>query len=233
MDDVIGTALCNFYYRKDDTAITVSSSITEDDVIPVTYLFRTYNEMPSIEQLALDHCKGKVLDVGAGSGCHSQVLQERGEKVAAIDLSEGAVKVMKERGIEAEKQNFYAVEDNYDTLLFLMNGIGIAGTLDQLPAFLNKARSILNPGGQIILDSSDIRYMFAEEDGSVWVNLNTEYYGEVTYEMSYQGLKTTPFNWLFVDFETLKKVATECGLKTELLSEGEHFDYLAKLTFNP
>ena len=228
--DAIGQALLAFYNHKDNTDIVVKSSITDDDIIPVNYLFRVYTEMPIIEQKALDLCKGKVLDVGAASGCHSKILKEKGVDVCAIDISEGAVEVMKLQEISAKQLDFFEVKEQYDTLLFLMNGVGIAGTLKELPMFLNHAKSLIKPNGQILLDSSDIAYLFKEDDGSEWVNLNTNYYGEVSYQMEYKNHLTEPFNWLFVDFEKLKEVAQSCGLKCELVCEGEHYDYLARLT---
>lgn len=228
--DAIGQALLAFYNHKDNTDIVVKSSITEDDIIPIEYLFRTYAQMPVIEQKALDLCEGKVLDVGAASGCHSKILKEKRIDVTAIDISGGAVEVMNLQGIAAKNQNFFDVTEKHDTLLFLMNGVGIAGTLNELSQFLNHAKSLLKPNGQILLDSSDIAYLFKEDDGSEWININTNYYGEVSYQMEYKNHLTEPFNWLFVDFEKLKEVAISCGLKCELVCEGEHYDYLARLS---
>lgn len=229
-NDAIGEALLAYYNNQDKTNVVVKSSITEDDVIPIKYLFRTWDEMPLLEQKALELSRGSVLDVGAASGCHSLVLQEKGLDVTPIDISKGAVDVMNLQGLEAKEIDFYTVNKQYDTLLFLMNGVGIAGTLKELPKFLNHAKSLLKLNGQILLDSSDISYLFKEEDGSMWMNLNSNYYGEVTYQMEYKDYLTEPFNWLFVDFQKLKEVATGCGLKCELIQKGEHYDYLARLT---
>lgn len=229
-DDAIGEALLAFYNHKDKTNITVKSSITEDDIIPISYLFRKWDEMPLIEKKAIEFCFGNVLDVGAASGCHSLVLQEKGINVTAIDISKGATEVMRLQGLKAQQLDFYTVKEQYNTLLFLMNGVGIAGTLNELPRFLNHAKSLLKPNGQILLDSSDISYLFKEEDGSLWMNLNSTYYGEVTYQMEYKNHLTKPFNWLFVDYEKLSQVAYLCDLKCELVCEGEHYDYLARLT---
>ncbi|MGB0886793.1 MAG: class I SAM-dependent methyltransferase [Vicingaceae bacterium] len=228
--DVIGRALLDYFNNKTAENITVISSISEDDVIPVPYLFRTAKALPKIEKKALALCKGTVLDVGAASGCHSIILQKKEIDVYAIDISKGAVEVMQQRGLKAQHINFFNVKERYDTLLFLMNGVGIAGTIDGLDKFLLKAKSLLNKGGQILLDSSDIAYMFQEEDGSMWMDLNSSYYGEVTYQMQYKALITDKFDWLFIDFKTLQTKATALGFITELVLEGESDDYLAKLT---
>ena len=228
-DDVIGGALSDYYNNESPEDIIVKSSISEDDVIPVPYLFRSEKELPKLEKKALFLCKGKVLDVGAAAGCHSIILKEKGINISAIDISVGAVKVMQQRNLNAQVINFYNVIEQYDTLLFLMNGVGIAGTLKGLDDFLIKAKSLLNERGQILIDSSDISYMFKEEDGSMWVDLNASYYGEVTYQMQYKNLITDKFDWLFVDFKTLKDKATENGFNIELVFEDENDAYLARL----
>lgn len=228
--DVLGAALQDFYNDNYSDDITVQSSISEDDVIGLPYLFRSEEDLPTLEKTALKFCKGKVLDVGAGSGCHSIILKEKGFEVTAIDISEGAVNVITKRGVPAQCINFYDVDETFDTLLLLMNGLGIAGNLEALPNFLMKAKSILATDGQILIDSSDIKYMFEEEDGSVWMDLNSSYYGEVRYQMRYKGLTTDEFDWLFIDFDRLRKIAASVGLNTELLYEDDHHQYLVRLT---
>ncbi|MDB4533298.1 class I SAM-dependent methyltransferase [Vicingaceae bacterium] len=229
-NDVIGIALLDYFNNDYTEDITVISSISEEDIIPIPYLFRSKKELPKIEFKALSLCKGTVLDVGAASGCHSVILQEEGFRVASIDISKGAVDVMLKRSLNAECINFFDVKSKYDTLLFLMNGVGITGTLNELDKFLSKAKSLLNEGGQILLDSSDISYMFKEEDGSMWMDLNTSYFGEVIYQMKYKDFTTNKFDWLFLDFNTLQSKSSEQGFKTELVLEGENDDYLARLT---
>lgn len=232
LKDAIGNALLDFYQKAPLGKLTVISDISEDDEIPIEYLFRTLKQMPKIEQKALALCNGKVLDVGAASGCHSLELQKNNLEVDAIDISEGAVMIMKNRGVEMPYcQDFFKLENKrYDTLLFLMNGIGITGTIDRLPFFFKQCKNLINPNGQVLLDSSDIKYMFEEDDGSLWVDLNKQYYGEVEYQMEYKNYLTDKFNWLFIDFETLKEEAFKFGFKAEKIIAGYHQDYLARLT---
>lgn len=230
--DALGAALLEYINNLATENITVISSITEDDEIPISYFFRTEDELPTIEKKALELCKGKVLDVGSGSGVHALMLQKKKIEVTAIDTSKGAVETMKKRGVKnVLHQNFFNLTtQKFNTLLFLMNGVGIAQTLDGLTEFFEQCKKLLATNGQILLDSSDIKYMFTEEDGSVWLDLNANYYGEVTYQMQYKRYKTEPFLWLFVDFNTLKSSAKKAGLTCELIYEGKHFDYLAKIT---
>jgi SAM-dependent methyltransferase len=231
-NDPIGTALQDFMLGKADTDIIVESNITEDDILPVNYLFRNKDAMPQMELTALKACKGKVLEIGAGAGNHSLMLQEDGMEVTALDISDGAVTVMKARGVKQVVQaNIYDLKDiTFDTLLMLMNGIGVVGDLHGLYTFLEHAKTLLNPGGQIILESSDILYMFEDEDGSVLLDLNAGYYGEVTYNMKYKQYESGNFKWLFIDAGLLEQYAEEQDYLFEILEEGEHGNYLAKLT---
>lgn len=117
------------------------------------------------------------------------------------------------------------------TIILLMNGVGIFGKLDNCNKYLSKLKSLLNSGGQILLDSSDIIYMFDEdEDGGKWIPSNNDYYGELVFNISYKGEKEEPFDWLYLDYNTLQNAAIANGLKCELILEGEHYDYLAKLS---
>ncbi|MCX2739120.1 class I SAM-dependent methyltransferase [Pontibacter anaerobius] len=230
-NDPIGTALLDYLAGATDEEITVESNLTEDDAIPVGYLFRTEEEMPEMEVLALNACRGKVLDVGAGSGCHALALQKRGLDVTAMDIAAGAVEAMQQQGVKQvlHKDIFDLQGANFDTLLMLMNGIGIAGTLEGLERFLKHAKTLLNPGGQILLESSDILYMYEDEDGSVLLDLNAGYYGEVKYNMKYKGQESGWFNWLFIDPSILEDYALQQGYTFELLLEGDAGNYLARL----
>lgn len=232
-NDPIGTALQDFMQGIADTDIVVESNITEDDIIPIDYLFRNKEAMPQMELEALQACKGKILDIGAGAGNHSLILQEEGADVTALDISEGAVAVMRARGVkQVLHANFFELKDTpFDTLLMLMNGIGIVGDLHGLYSFLEHAKKLLNPGGQILLESSDILYMYEEEDGSVLLDLNAGYYGEISYNMKYKDHESGNFKWLFIDAGLLEQYAEEQGYLFEVLVEGDYGNYLAKLTF--
>ena len=134
--DPMGRAIAEYWKTKTADRLRVFSPMFEEDEIPLTTLFRSYKSMPKIEQRALDMAKGRILDVGAASGCHSLVPQEHGLDVTAIDISLLSVETMKERGVKKVfEQDFFTLEDQYDTILMLMNGIGIVGTLNRMPEF--------------------------------------------------------------------------------------------------
>ena len=232
--DPMGKAIHDYYHTGKAGKLRVMSSMFYEDEIPVATLFRGFDEMPVQEQKAIELCKGRVLDVGAGSGCHSVVLKERGLDVVAIDISQLAVDVMKERGINAMNINFFdeTFVEKFDTLLFAMNGIGIVGKVENLEAFFRSARRLLAPGGQLLLDSSDISYVFTDDDGGMDIDLAAGYYGEIDYSMRYKNIKGEPFDWLYIDFDTLSMYAEEHGFNCEKCIDGEHYDYLARLTLN-
>jgi len=229
--DPMGRAIADYWKYKKADRLRVFSPMFEEDEIPLTTLFRKYKNMPEIEKKALDMAKGRTLDVGAGSGCHSLVLQEKGIDVTAIDISPLSVETMKERGVKnALEQDFFTLEGQYDTIIMLMNGIGIVGTLDRLPMFFRQLDKILAPGGQVLCDSSDICYVFEGEDGMLDIPNEMEYYGEHSFQMQYKDTIGEPFDWLYIDVETLKEKAAINGYAVEVVAEGKHYDYLARIT---
>jgi SAM-dependent methyltransferase len=234
MKDLFGKAMYDFQTNNSPEDIITETSISEEDEMSVDYLFRSYNEMPRLEQKALQLATGKTLDVGCGAGSHSLSLQnDRNLDVTSIDISEQAIATCKLRGVKnAKVQNILDFEgEKFDTIILLMNGVGIFGKLNNCNKYLSKLKSLLNPDGQILLDSSDIIYMFDEdEDGGKWIPSSNDYYGELVFNISYKGEKEEPFDWLYLDYNTLQNAAIANGLKCELILEGEHYDYLAKLS---
>ena len=230
--DPMGAAIADYFnYRKADK-LRVFSSQFEEDEIPVNQLFRPYDEMPELEQIALQIAEGNILDVGAGSGCHALALQEMGKEVCAIDISPRSVEVMEKRGVRNVRQmNLFDPHflETFDTILMLMNGSGIIGKLENMAAFFQKMKQLLRPGGCILMDSSDLRYLFEDEDGSFLIDLAGDYYGEIDFRMQYKNIKGDSFDWLYVDFQTLSLYAAGNGFEAELIKEGEHYDYLTRL----
>jgi hypothetical protein len=230
-NDVYGEGLIAYQNEDKNAFFIVESDIAETESWEIEVFFRPFNKMPELEKIALKRVEGGILDIGAGAGSHSLWLQDQGKDVTALDISPGAVQVMKQRGIkQVICEDFFKYEGKrYDTLLLLMNGIGIAGSLKDLSFFFEKARSVLNKNGKIILDSSDLIYLFEEEDGSFMIDLNGKYYGELQYSFQFQGSKGEPFNWLFIDFDTLSDYAELCGFKARKIYEDSHYQYLAEL----
>lgn len=231
--DVFGKAISAYYKDKDETPILVHSPDFDDDEILVPYLFRDFNEMPILEQEALKVASGKILDVGCGAGSHSLFLQnEKNMEVTAIDISRGALKICKQRGIKDVRNiDFFDLKnETFDTLLLLMNGTGIIGKLENLDSFFNHSRSLLTKNGEIIIDSSDLSYLFdADEDGGIWIDPNAPFYGELEFSISYKNETSVPFSWLYLDATTFANAAAENNFSFEILQKGDHFDYLAVL----
>lgn len=234
MKDLFGKAILDYQTGNAPENLITETSISEEDEMSVAYLFREYKDMPKMEQKALQLAKGRVLDIGCGAGSHSLHLQnERQLDVTAVDISPSAIEACKLRGIK----NAFSIDimkmenEKFDTILLLMNGAGMCGKLSRMSDFLQKLKSLLNEGGQILLDSSDIIYMFDEdEDGGKWIPSDIDYYGEVFFNISYKNEKEDPFDWMYIDYNTLQNASHANGLQSELVLEGEHYDYLAKLT---
>jgi len=228
-------AVSEFFFKHDNTPIVVQSKLIEDEEMPPDYFFRGYSEMPLLEKTALKRCRGSVLDIGAGAGSHALILQERGMEVCALEISGSCCQVMEARGLRkvVHRDVFQYSEEKYDTLLLLMNGIGIAGSPDGLLRLLLHLKSLMKPGGKILLDSSDLVYLYEQPDGSILFDLNSDaYYGVVDYRLRYKDVEGDPFSWLFADQGLLSDTAELAGLKTRILEYGPHYDYLAEIYFD-
>jgi len=233
MSYLLGKALLQYLEQPKDTEIITINSFGDEEKVPVSYFFRTYDEMPALEQRALDLAQGSVLDVGAGAGSHCLHLMEKGLKVTALDPSPEAIACCQKRGIKhtfcGRVQEFK--NGSYDTLLLLMNGIGVAGTLAQLDDLLLHLKTLIHPQGQILLDSSDIRYMYDKDiTGKSILPKNHDYYGDILFSVYYEGEFEPPFSWVYVDYEALAEAAERSGIVAEKIVDGPHFDYLARLT---
>ncbi|WP_026755216.1 bifunctional 2-polyprenyl-6-hydroxyphenol methylase/3-demethylubiquinol 3-O-methyltransferase UbiG [Sediminibacter sp. Hel_I_10] len=233
MKDLFGTALLDYFNNNYTEDLVTSTNISGEDDLPLPYLFRSYSEMPKLEQRALNMAKGDVLDVGCGAGSHSLYLQNQGLSVKAIDISKGAVEVSKQRGVKhVEHKDLLEETKTFDTILLLMNGTGIFQELSEVSKYLKHLKSLLKSHGQLLIDSSDIEYMYEDDDGGLWIDTNANYYGELDYFLSYKDQEEDPMKWLYLDFEKLQLACETLGLTCEKVMDGEHFDYLARITVN-
>ena len=226
MKDVLGTAISDFYNKTSTGKLWVHNKYGPKEEMPVDVYFRDMEEMPELEWVALHQCRGSILDIGAGAGSHALALQRMKLDITALDISPLSAAVMKARGVDnVINEDFFHLntETLYDTLLLLMNGIGLSGTLSGLRLFLTKARTLLRPGGQLIFDSSNIAYLYDDKPPK-----SPEYYGEILYQYEYRRQRSDWFKWLFIDRKTLTNIATEEGWQTQLIFEDPHDQYLVR-----
>jgi cyclopropane fatty-acyl-phospholipid synthase-like methyltransferase len=230
LNDPLGQAILE--YSKDGFTenIIVHSDLCDDDIMPVPYLFRTFEEMPEIEKHALALCKGEILEVGAGTGCHSSYLKSKQFSTFSIDTSQGSIDYLTAQDLKCGKIAFLDYnEKKFDTILILMNGLGLAGKLENVKEFLQHAKSLLKDGGTIITDSTDIRYLYEDDEGGVWMDLNSQYPGEMEFKMDYKTHTSEWFPWVYLDFENLENEANKAGLKATKILEDDNFHYLTTL----
>lgn len=234
--DPMGSAVLEYQRTGKAAKLRVLSSQFDEDEMPVEHLFRYFDNMPELEKTAMELAGGRVLDIGAGAGCHSLFLQEKGLDVTSVDISPLCCEAMRLRGLEDVRcldiltdESDEPWKGSFNTILMLMNGTGIAGTAQGLEPMLKTVSELLAPDGCILIDSSDLQYLYMNDDGSMDIDLNAAYYGEVDYRMVYRNIKGKRFNWLYAGFPLLHSAALRCGLKCELIAEGEHYDYLAKI----
>lgn len=226
MKDVLGTAISDFHNNTSTGKLWVHNKYGPKEEMPVDVYFRDMDSMPELEWAALHQCRGRILDIGAGAGSHALALQEMKLDITALDISPLSTAVMQARGVsKVINEDFFNLntETGYDTLLLLMNGIGLSGTLSGLRLFLAKARTLLQPGGQLIFDSSDIAYLY---DGKP--PKSPEYYGEILYQYEYRRRRSDWFKWLFIDRKTLTNIATEEGWQIELIFADPYDQFLVR-----
>lgn len=225
--DPLGQAALDFLDTGKSRDILVQSDIAEDDTIASAWLFRAFEDMPAVERQALELCRGRVLDVGAGAGSHSLWLQKKKLDVIAVELSHLCCRAMELRGVkQILNKDILQTVGSWDTILFMMNGLGIGGSLAGVWGLLAHCKSLLAPGGQILFDSTDIRHLYADADdaaagGAVESDTDDaagEASGELMYTMSYRGCVSDPFPWVFLDPERMPEVIHGLGLKFECLS---------------
>ena len=229
--DIFGKALKTYFLDPENQNITTWTNLTDEDDVPLSYFFRDFEKMPSIEKKALELARGKILDVGCGTGSHSLYLQNlHNHNVTALDVSEGAIYVAEKRGVKKTKHiSIWDFEETgFDTILLLMNGMGIGKTIAELPKLLKHLKKLIAAEGKILVDSSDLIYLFEKEDIALWKEDKT-YYGEVDFGIRFQG-KSEEFPWLYIDPKTLEEVSKSCGFQFKIIEQGENFDFLAQLS---
>jgi SAM-dependent methyltransferase len=228
MNDILGYAMTDHYQGRSTGKLWVHNKYGPKEEMPVLIYFRDMAAMPELEWMALQQCRGKILDIGAGAGSHALALQELGQDITALDISPLLANLMELRGVKKViRGDFFELPmeatNAYDTLLLLMNGIGLAATLDGLDRFLQKAQRVLSPGGQLLFDSSDIAYLYKGKPPK-----GPGYYGELFYQYEYKRKRSDWFQWLFIDRKTFTRIATKAGWKTEMLYEDGHDQYLVR-----
>ena len=229
--DIFGKALKTYFLDPENQNITTWTNLTDEDDVPLSYFFRDFEKMPSIEKKALELARGKILDVGCGTGSHSLYLQNLcNHNVTSLDVSEGAIYVAEKRGVKKTKHiSIWDFEETgFDTILLLMNGMGIGKTIAELPKLLKHLKKLIAAEGKILVDSSDLIYLFEKEDIALWKEDKT-YYGEVDFGIRFQG-KSEEFPWLYIDPKTLEEVSKSCGFQFIIIEQGENFDFLAQLS---
>ena len=226
--DVYGEALAEYFEKQElSTPLYLHSTYGDIEEMPIEVFFRDPEEFPELEFIALSLCDGKVLDVGAGVGAHALYLQQKDFDVTALEISATACTIMQQRGVQKiVQENFYNLKDaQYDTLLFLMNGIGLAGTVDGFRQLLTHSKTLLSDRGQLLFDSSDISYLYDEYR----IQRPSYYFGEIGFQYEFKGVKGEPFKWLYLDQDTLIKIAHEEGWVVQILFEDENDQYLVRM----
>ena len=224
--DLLGEVIRKHYFEGLVNEVGLMIDGEEDEPMASALFFRGQQELNEAEAFALSLCRGRVLDVGAGAGCHALLLQERGFEVVAVEKSAGGCDVMRSRGVKniLETDVMDVNAGMFDTILLLMNGFGIAGTEEGLIELLLHLKGMLAPGGKIIGDSTDIHY-FKEIQSEI--DLSEKSHHEVLFEIHALG-KLERFPWIFPDEVLLEAIAEEIGLQFNVVMYSDEYHFLCE-----
>lgn len=228
LKDVQGKALLDYFHNpKNKKPLILNNDYGKPEEMPKDVFFLKHDELSDLDLFALSLCKGSVLDVGAGVGRHALVLQKN-HPTTALEISPICAEIMRKRGVKevVEDDIFnYPGDNQFDTILLLMNGIGLSGSLDGIKNLLKKFKELLKDAGQVIFDSSDISYLYRDTFFP-----QDRYFGEVKYQYEYKGEKDEWFQWIYIDKKTLEKQANKVGYQCQIIYQGNSDQYLARLT---
>lgn len=227
----LGRALLDYHLGDREAALVVRSNLWEDETTPAEEFYRPDGaRLPEIERRALQLCRGRILDLGAGAGRHALELQRLGFEVTAIDILPQAVRIMRDRGVrDARLGDLDAVSgEHFDTILLLMHGLGLVGTISGLLVFLERIRRVLADGGRILCDSADLGAVMPARAAEHRLN-GHGYFGEVTFELHYGDLVGAPYPWLFADHRTLARSADAADFSCAAVARSDRGAYLARL----
>jgi 2-polyprenyl-3-methyl-5-hydroxy-6-metoxy-1,4-benzoquinol methylase len=144
-----GLALSDYFSGDEAAEFYIYRDDSWPSRIPAAIFFREATEI-SVDKVALDNCRGNVLDVGAGTGIHSLYLKNKGFTVCSIDISPEACEIMRKRGLKDVRcVDVTGVQAGpFDTLLILGRGIGMVETIDGLDYFLKRMRGLVKNDGK-------------------------------------------------------------------------------------
>jgi SAM-dependent methyltransferase len=180
---------------------------------------------------ALDRAGGRVLDVGAGAGRASLVLQERGHDVVALDVSPGAAQACRSRGVRevfagpAQQAAAESLAGSFDCVLLLGNNLGLLGSAEAAAPYLETLGTLLTPDGVIVGTCLDVY----QTDKQVHLDYHERnrrlgrMAGQLTLRVRYQRLATGWFDWLAMSADELAGLAAASGWQVAELLPGSTY----------
>jgi predicted TPR repeat methyltransferase len=225
--DIFGRALNDYYKGRFRPPLILHNRYGDPEEIPVEGYFYDENSFSEMEDFALSLCRGRTLDVGAAAGRHTLTLQSRGLDVTGLEISRRCCNLMKERGLKkvVHADIIQWRSENFDTIILMMNGIGLAGSVEGLRRLLAHLKGLLAIGGQVIFDSSDVSYVYEH------MQMPTDrYYGEIDYRYEYRKQMDEWFSWLYIDKDKMSEISLESGWRLQVIYEDSDGTYLGRLT---
>lgn len=226
MKDLFGQAILDFQHKSFESPLLIHNEYGPPEIIPMDRFFNHDDEFCKLDFFAMAQVREHILDIGAATGRHALYLQNQGHDITAMDISESCGVVMRELGVMKiiidDIFNFQG--QAYDTIFMLMNGIGIAGSIEGLEKLLLHLKNMITPEGQLLVDSSDISYLYKDRP---WPE--DKYFGELSFQYEYKNMLGDLFHWLYLDQIKLVTIANSMGWTCQIISEDETDSFLARL----
>lgn len=218
-------ALAAWMAGRRDAVLGVCVEGDPEPDLPVAHFFREGRHLTAFDRAALRGVRGAVLDVGAGTGPLANALTAAGHRVTALEVLPTAVSALSGRGVEVLRESLWSLRTprRWDTVMALMNGTALAGTLGRLPALLARLKQWTAPGGHILLDSTELCH---PDDRMA----DGRFAGELHYQLRFEDLTGPPFPQLFVPEALLAREADALGLAVAVLRRDARGRYLASLS---
>ncbi len=214
-NSLISRAVKDFIESKEEKFIKIWHNQLKEESYSASYFLRTYDKMPEYEQLALSLCQGSILDIGAGAGAHTRYLISKNLDVTSLEFDSGFAEIIQQvENSKVIQEDFfsYSTKEKFQTILLLMNGLGIAQSKARLPIMFDKLKDLLADNGRIIVEITD--YKFSPEYDPTTMNDP-----EVTYRVMYEGSFSEEFHWLYPNLEMVSLECKRLNLKHQLIYE--------------
>jgi len=210
---LIAQAINDHLLNLEEKQIQVWLNQKKEEDYMASYFLRSREDMPKHEVLALSLAVGEILDIGAGAGAHTVELCNANKNVTALELNHDLAEIIKNRcdaKVLAEDIFKWKAKVKYDTILLLMNGLGIAQTKEKVPELLEKVKHLLAIHGKAYVELTDYNFS-TEYDHEITAE------NEVTFRLKYGSRFSEEMSWIYPSLTEVENHCHALSLRIKIL----------------